>query len=88
MLTRRYFGDTADEDVFGGDDTTAPITDDDEDVFIVPPALCKRELLSCDNGTDDDDEDGFTVFTLVSDRARSFLTASGECAPLAITKHL
>ena len=41
----------------------------------------RRELLICDKGTELDDDDVLTVFTFVSDNERSFLTASGECAP-------
>jgi hypothetical protein len=39
------------------------------------------DWVRCDKGTDVDDDEVFTVFTLVSDSARSFLTASGECVP-------
>ena len=38
----------------------------------------RRELLRCESGTDVEDTEPLTVFTFVSDRDRSFLTASGE----------
>jgi hypothetical protein len=41
-----------------------------------------RDWDKCDRGTEVDDDEVFTVLTLVSERASSFLTASGECAPL------
>jgi len=56
---------------------TPPTIDEDEDVL----RRSRDELLICESGTDDDEDEFLTVFTLVSDSANSFLTASGECAP-------
>lgn len=55
---------------------TFVLATDDVDVF-----KTMRELLKWDKGTELDDDEFFTVFTLVSDKANNFLTASGECVP-------
>lgn len=47
---------------------------DDELVSTMPVCEDSDPL----DGTDDDEVDGFTVFTLVSESERSFLTAHGE----------
>lgn len=57
--------------------TPPPTIDEDEDVL----RRSRDELLICESGTDDDEDEFLTVFTLVSESANSFLTASGECAP-------
>ena len=41
----------------------------------------RRELLRCERGTEVEETEALTVFTLVSDSESSFLTASGEWVP-------
>lgn len=69
--------DVGDVVVIIGAALTPPTIDEDEDVL----RRSRDELLICESGTDDDEDEFLTVFTLVSESAKSFLTASGECAP-------
>ncbi len=54
--------------------------------LLLPDVFNKRELLKWDNGTDVDETEFLTVLTFVSDRDKSFLTASGECVPSLFKK--
>ena len=66
---------------FGDKLPAAILFEDKFPTLLLPDVFSRRELLRCDRGTDVDEIELFTVFTFDSDKAKSFLTASGECVP-------